>query len=116
MTLTSAATASSDLTIHCLRGIHHLKLVPFTSPHFFFLFHLRTTSVAPSSYLQPTIVQLKEPSDLTLLMRMGSGLETGRPIWMNCRHNRNLEDLGPTALPDEIPAENRNRQRWGGGE
>uniref|UniRef100_A0A0D3CG26 Uncharacterized protein n=1 Tax=Brassica oleracea var. oleracea TaxID=109376 RepID=A0A0D3CG26_BRAOL len=40
-------------------------------------------------------------------MRMGSGLETGRPIWMNCRHNRNLEDLGPTALPD--------RQRWGGG-
>nr|VDD44534.1 unnamed protein product [Brassica oleracea] len=46
-------------------------------------------------------------------MRMGSGLETGRPIWMNCRHNRNLEDLGPTALPDEIPAENRNRQRWG---
>ncbi|KAL0686336.1 hypothetical protein Bca4012_053184 [Brassica carinata] len=65
--------------------------------------------------LQPTIVQLKEPSDLTLLKRMGSGLETGRSIWMNCRPNRNLEDPGPTALPNEIPAENRGRQRGGGG-
>ncbi|KAG2250520.1 hypothetical protein Bca4012_097965 [Brassica carinata] len=45
---------------------------------------------------------------------MGSGLETGRSIWMNCRPNRNLEDPGPTALPNEIPAENRSRQRGGG--
>ncbi|KAF2558865.1 hypothetical protein F2Q68_00015941 [Brassica cretica] len=55
-------------------------------------------------------LQLKEPSDLTLLMRMGSGLETGRSIWMNCRPNGTLKIPVPPHFPTEPSA-----LGWGGG-